>query len=620
MKKSITLFLSVFLFVCNVFSLDFAIRITPKMDFPQDSNYGLGFGAMVNADLDLFNIMTLGLEGGYSDIKVSATDSDLTLLQGGLNMGLYYYPVSRLYLSANASYGLHTLKASTIANPTKGTYYRAFGELGFRFTPNFVLNATGGYESIMLDNSPYLSYPFAGISAKINLSTNKNVSSNNFAIKFEQVSDAYPVYANMYKTVPLGYATITNVSSAEVRDVHVSFRAGKYTAADKECEVLSKMNRYKKIEVPVYADFGPEILRYSENGKINAELVISYRLLGKRMTEVQNIVLDVTHRNSFVWNDPACLSCFIDTGAPEILEVAKYIAGTEITNLKPGMNSPLQYAAAVMEGLRLSGIIYSQDTVTPYKEYVFTDKDDSVQYPLQTLSLMSGDYDDIGILICSCLECVGIGTGFVPLEDDFIVLVDTTIAPDKKSNQFLEDGVISDENTTWLALSMENFSKGFTTARLEAAKKLNKIAKAEDKSFEIVDVHSAWEYYPPVTFSAYSGAFKNPSKADIIAEVNKATSYYINNDVSALIKKFRSNGDTKRLADCYVRAGMYNEALNEYQKLNTIAAYNNMGMVYTTLKNYKAALNMYNKVLAKEPENKNALANIKKIKILTGEE
>ncbi|MBO4403817.1 MAG: tetratricopeptide repeat protein [Treponema sp.] len=620
MKKVFSIAFFSFALLANVSALDFAVRITPHMTFPLEEERDSGFGGVINADLDLFNFITVGLEGGYTSVKEKALDENYNIFLGGASMGLYFYPLSRLYMSANGSFGIHnmSINSASVDGSAGGTYWRGFGELGFRFTPGFVLSATGGYESFMIDGNPLVKTPYAGVSAKINFSTGKKASSG-FMTDFEQDSAAYPVYANMYKNVPLGYASVRNMSTAEVRDVHISFRAGKYSAAEKECASYSILNRYKKVQVPIYADFGPEILRYSENGQINGELVISYSFLGKRMVEVQNIVLDVRHRNSFVWVDTAALACFIDSGTPEILEAAKYIAGTEITNLKPGMNSPLQYAAAIMEGLRIAGIVYSEDTLTPYKDFHDGVKVDSIQYPLQTLNLMSGDYDDIGILVCSCLESFGVGTGFIAMDDDFIVLVDTGIVPEKKTNQFLEDGVISDANTTWLGLSMKNFSKGFTAARTAAAKKLIAMQKDKDTPYEIVDVHAAWEYYPPVAFSGYRGSYKNPSKDAVIKAVNEDIRNYINNDLAVLIKRFRAAGDTKRLADSYVRAGMYAEALAEYQKLNTISSMNNMGMVYAAQKNYKAALNMYNKVLAKDPNNKNALSNIKKIKILTGE-
>ena len=614
-KKIIALTLCAFISV-PFFSLEFAARLTPSLLFPTGEQMSTGFGVNAAFDLDLFNFLTLGLEGGFASTKQEALEKNFNIFSGGLSAGLYYYPLSRLYLSGNGSFGMYSISidSPSVTNNGSGLYWRGFGEVGFRFTPAFVLSATGGYSSYMIEGSSFLDSPFVGLSAKFNFSTNKKSSRGNFSVNFEQDSSSFPVYSSLYKKVPLGYATIRNISSAEVRDLHVSFQAGKYTAAQKECASFSILNRYKSVEVPVYADFSSEFLKYSEDGKINGELVISYSFLGKQMVEVQNIVLDVRHRNSFIWNDSAALACFIDPSTPEILEAAKYIAGTEIVNLKPGMNSPLQYSAAIMEGLRLADIDYSRDKVTPYTSFRNSEQIDSIQYPLETLGIMSGDYDDLGILVASCLESFGIGTGFVALDDDFIVLVDTRIVPEKKQNQFTGLDVISDANTTWLPLSMKTFREGFTKSRTQGAKLLN-----SGIEYEIVDVHEAWEYYPPVTFSGYRGSYKNPSKDAIIKAVNEATTYYINNELAALAKKFRSEGNTKLLADTYVRSGMYNEALAEYQKLNTTSAWNNMALVYTYQKKYKQAQDMYKKVLAKDSNNRSANAGMKKITALIGE-
>lgn len=619
MKKVLVTAILAFFAALNTFSLDFAFRITPNMAFPDEEvngdKLGTGFSGMLNADLDLFNFVTVGLEGGALSIKQDALDKNYNIFMGGASLGLYFYPLSRLYVSANGSYGIHStsIDAPSVTGSGKGTYWRGFGELGFRFTPGFVLNAVGGYENIMIDGTPLIKTPFVGLSAKFNFSTNKNSGMGSFSVKFAQDSAVYPVCANAYKTTPMGIASVRNMSSAEVRDVHISFRAGRYSAAEKECAVFSVINRYRSVDVPVYADFGPEILRYSEDGKINGELVISYSFLGKRMIEVKNIILDVKHRNSFSWDNLASLVCFIDSGTPEILEASKYLAGIEINNLKTGMNSPLQYSAAVMEGLRIAGVVWSEDSVTPYTKFRTNGEIDSIQYPIQTLNLLGGDYDDLGILVCSCLESCGIGTGFIALEDDFIVLVDTGVSAEKKDNQFTGDDVISDEKRTWLCLSMKNFSKGFTKSRLAAAKAL------KGKEYEIISVHDTWKDYPPVTFSGYKGSYKSPSKDAVIKAVNEATSWYVNNDLSSLIKKFSGSGQTKLLADTYVRAGMYSKAISEYQKISNVSAWNNMGLVYMAQKDYKSAAGMYNKVLAKDPQNKIALSNMKKLKIILGE-
>ncbi len=215
---------------------------------------------------------------------------------GGASAGVYYYPLSRLYVSANGSYGIDKaeIDSPSVVDSGSGSYWRGFFEAGFRFNPSIIFNAVGGYEKLSLDGDDFISASFAGLSAKFNFSFGKKSSSSSaFMVTFEQDAPVYPVFANLYKQAQMGLASVRNMSGAEARDVHVSFRAGKYTSAAKECASVSVLNRYKSLEVPVMADFSQEFLRFSEDGKINGELVISYKYLGKQVTEVQNIVIDV---------------------------------------------------------------------------------------------------------------------------------------------------------------------------------------------------------------------------------------------------------------------------------------------------------------------------------------
>ncbi|MBQ9283217.1 MAG: tetratricopeptide repeat protein [Treponema sp.] len=629
MKKILFLIPLICIFSFRLSAVDFALRISSGSAFPDNEKLGSGYGGMVNADIDLFNFCVVGVEGGYKAIRQKSLDENFNIFMGGVSGGVYYFPLSRMYVSANASFGFHDISINSpgVTDSGSGLYWRTFCEMGFRFTPSFILSGLAGYESFYLDSSKFISSYFAGLSLKFNFSSRGKSSSDSFAMEFNQDFPTFPVYSALYKQSPIGYAFIQNESSAEMQDVYVSFRAGKYTTTERESFEIPILRRHRGETVPVYADFSPEILRYGEDGKVIGELVLTYRFLGKAMTEIKPLILDVKHRNAFSWNDSEfnidSLVCFISSTTPEILEAAKYIAGVETNNLKTGMNSPFQYAAAIMEGLRLSGIVYSEDKLTPYSHYRLSEDTDSIQYPLQTLSLLGGDYDDLGILVCSCLESFGIATGFVALDDDFIVLVDTEIAPEKKSNNFGEDSVLSDENTTWLALAMSQFDRGFTKARLSAGEKLSRIQKklsvGQAFPYKIVSVHSAWKEFPPVSFSGYKGSYKNPPKNDVLKAVDDAISFYINNDLAELITRFKASGDTKLLADTYVRSGRYDEALSEYKKLNTTAAWNNMGLVYSAQKNYKAALEMYQKVLEKDKDNPTALSNIRKIQILIGD-
>ena len=104
---------------------------------------------------------------------------NFNIMAGGASAGLYFYPLSRLYLSANGSIGVHNININSpsVTSDSNGLYYRGFGELGFRFTPSLILNAVGGYEDFKVDGESLISGTFVGLGAKFNFSTGKKASS-----------------------------------------------------------------------------------------------------------------------------------------------------------------------------------------------------------------------------------------------------------------------------------------------------------------------------------------------------------------------------------------------------------------------------------------------------------
>ena len=87
--------------------------------------------------------------------------------------------------------------------------------------------------------------------------------------------------------------------------------------------------------------------------------------------------------------------------------------------------------------MRQAGIKYEEDVGTPYDTYhLDMETLDYIQYPYQTMLYKSGDKDDLGILIMSLLQSVGIQTGFLATQDDFIVLFNTEIPENRIDNFF----------------------------------------------------------------------------------------------------------------------------------------------------------------------------------------
>ena len=586
------------LLVSNMLSLsalDFVFKIEPTVMFPSvtQPNMQVAPGVTVQADLDFLNLLTAGVEGGYLFEQPKATDDGINTIFGGLNLGVYYYPISRLYLGAGAGFGIHSImtqvqkldsEEATEKKTLNGLYYRGFGEVGFRINPSLCINLAGGWSSYAAGTAlgqGFISGPFAALSLRMNGHVGTNGKSSAINVRINQDFDVFPVYSTVYGYEPFGTIYVKNDEGAELRDVHVSFRAGKYTNSAKLCGTVSKINRHTTVEFPLIADFSDEILGFTEDGKISGEIVIEYEFLGKKMSVTEPVIVSVCNRNAFVWGDSSALAAFISPDSQEIATFAKEVAGITRNNIYTGMNANLQYAIGIIEGLRLIGMGYSEDNTTPYATYHLDTEMDSIQYPLQTLQCLSGDYDDLGILVCSCLQTINVPTGYIPYDDDFIVLVKLNMGANQALNNFAStDGLVIDYDAdeVYLALSMKALDKGFTAS------------------------------YKPVAFSTNSSV-TTPKQDALVKNIKSAIQDYIASDIEAVIKRAREAGDSNKLGVALVRAGRYSEAKREFQKAadkGSISAMNNVANILMIEKNYTAAAAQYKAILQKDPSNKTA--------------
>ena len=145
--------------LCAVCALDLEFKLEPIVMIPLEEYMGIAPGVIAQGGVDLFNIVTVGAEGGYLYEKPEGSESINTVF-GGANIGAYYYPLSRLYVGAGGSIGFALYNSQVKKAATDETkedvyekksfsdiYYRGFGELGFRINPSLVVSAIGGYAS-----------------------------------------------------------------------------------------------------------------------------------------------------------------------------------------------------------------------------------------------------------------------------------------------------------------------------------------------------------------------------------------------------------------------------------------------------------------------------------------
>lgn len=634
-KKIVTGFL--LFFVCFFSSAaELVFKISPFALFPflsaGETKWDVvGGGAFLDINLKVFDFLSIGPAAGalmvpknnYSELS-SDEAAFVTVIPVGLSANMNFYPASRLEFGLGGATGYGIGKNGSMSHFSP--WYRATAEIGFRLNPQWSLGLNGAYfayQDTSWIGNPGIGGVSAGISVKFALDTQQ--MSGSLSGTMEQDESVFPLFYTIYKDAPFATVTIQNNESAEIRNATVFFRAEGYTNSDIECGRIPLIKKRKKETLSVYADFGKELLRFTESGKIPGEIVVTYDFLGQERTAVIPVVVPVYNRNQIRWSDPSAIASFISASSQEVLEFSKVLVGLARNHLRSGLNRNMQFAMYLYEGMRLSGIACADDFETPYNEFHSdAGKLDYIQYPYQTLFYKSGEKDDVGILFMALLESVGISSAFIPLPDDFIVLLNTTITVDKASRFFNGDErFLTIDDEIWLPISMKNLKEGFINSWYRASATLQKLIAA-DADMTFVALSDAWQVYPPAGFSSGENIDVIPVESALIAAVELDMSRYISTEFGPQITNLKNSIKTQgatvdiynQLGILYVRAGMYDDAIAVYERsasLGSVVAMNNLGNIASLRKKYLEAKKWYEKVLAVDPNNATARKNLSRV-------
>jgi tetratricopeptide (TPR) repeat protein len=637
-EKKIALFLLLVLAAAFGSALDFSLRPRGFVLFPLgagsktaagEERYSAGGGGDLVFEVDLASVLpnplglgyTLGLEGGIAFNPVKSAGSDnLSLYSGGGSLGLYYFPLSRLFTRLDGGLGISTGVLGGGRTPL-ALWWRFGGEAGFRFTPGFILSAAGGYRSWQNgDGGALYSGLYVGLSLQLSFETGGGAG-DGASIDFNQAEGVYPVFLSLYQRSPAGTLTITNHENAEVRDLRVSFRAAGYTASEFPCGTLPLLAKGRSATLPLYADFSPEILRFTGDGRILGEVVIRYRFLGQEKQSVQTVPVQVFSRNRFPPADRAGLAAFVSTASPEILEYAKHITGLARTNRRSGLNQNMQFAMWLFEGLLNGGIRLDASHTVPGE----------VQYPAETLGFTTGTNADIGLLYAAALEASGIPAAIIPTgmtgtgeAEEFIVACNLRV--DQSQAELLFDGldrVLVIDDQVWLPLSMNAFNEGFMQSWLDGVDALN-AAFAAGMEVDFIMLESAWGTYPSAPLPVQGGVSLRTGEAELSRRVNQVLARYISQELDPLIRAIQGTlrsdpaaASYNRLGILLTRAGRLAEAKTAYERaaaMGSVPAMNNRGNLALTERDYPGAERWFRQTLTADPENQTALRGLETVR------
>jgi len=628
----------------QLFAFDLSLRLKPFASFPTgDGNtdplgnemYSTGGGVDVGLELDVYTIFpnplgigyTLGVEGGMMiNPFLNEGESNISFYSAGGVLGLYYFPLSRLLVRADGALGVYRAASggsegdASASEP--GLFWRTGGELGFRFTPNFLLAANVGWKQYELANDILKSGVYTGLTAQLTFNagrTNEGVSA-----ALEQYGSVYPAFMQAYQSSPIGNIVIRNNENAEIRDVRVSFRAGAYTSSEYTCASIPILARGRKMDVPLLADFSSEILRFTDNGRIIGEIVIRYKLLGQQRETVRSVTVAVHNRNSFTDEDVSALAAFISPTSPETLEYARFIAGLERSNRRVGHNNNLSYAIWLYEGLRTSQITVKKAEEAGIRESGEGRREDirnqSVQFPSETLLFRTGTDRDLALLFAACLEGVGIGSAFIQTANEMLVAVSLNVS--QSSAETLFNGtsriLIVDDNV-WLPLSMTALNEGFLAAWNRGVSVLNS-ASAAGGIADFASAREAWAVYPPALMYELGRTNIRTDNAAVLREVNRVFQAYITQEINPVITRVsgmpNNAAQQNRLGILYVRAGRVADGKAAYERaagLGSVPAMTNRGNLALIEREFTAAERWFRQALQRDPQNAAALRGLERV-------
>ncbi len=615
--------------VFRLYAFDFNLRLTPVAAIPIGSAstpyYSLGGGAFLNADIDLFHFLSIGPEIGYYVTPLLNTGTYPTFFSGGLGIGSYFYPASRVALQAGGSGGVYEMSYDELSY--SNLWWKAYGDVGFRISPSLTLSGGAGYLNFRAEDEPMYTGILAGIGVRYFFRVGE--VSGSVTATLEQPEPVFPLLYGLYSRNSIGTLTIHNGETAEIRNVSVGFRADAYTSSQVLSGTRDIIRRNGTTTMPLYAEFSERIQNFTESGVIRGELEIKYELLGAERVSYQTLVIPVHNRNTVRWTDPAVLASFVSPNSPEVLDFSKYIVGIARNSLRTGLNRNMQFAMYLLEGMNVAGISYSNDDTTPYVEY---HRDptllDYIQYPFQTLAFRLGDYDDLGLLYAAALESVGIRTAIIPLRNDFIVAFSLEVTQQQAEALFDNtDRLLTIGNDIWMPLSFTVMREGFMNSWNNAVTSIEAAVNAGDP-IEIVVLRDAWATYPPSGIRGQEAGFQNPPEARVDRAVETNMLRYIATEFGPKIREVedeiaRSGGSTQlynRLGVLYVRAGLYNEARQEFAasaELGSLAAMINLGNIELLDNNFTAAGRWFREVLEQQPENQAARTGLERVEART---
>ncbi len=586
-----------------LFPFDTYVNATSQASEALYSTVSFGIGSTL--DFAVLPWLLPFVRGQYVDAPYASGGSALQAAEGDLGVGAIWRPTDRLSLRLDAMGGLAQLFAPSKSGPAYAAGARL--GLGYRFAPAITLGLSGGYSTYFGTQAPIFSAFEAGLSLSYDLSAVAGPKPR-LSVEDVKLDAVFPSLYAYYDDNAFGSVRIVNREDAAIRDVKVSFNAGRYMDQPKVCGQYASIPQGASMTVPVKALFSDSVLNITQGTDAKAEVIVEYSYLGVDRTVRAPIDFRMHHRNAITWSDDRRAAAFVSPTNPAALWFSKYAAGIVRDRLRGDINKPLQYAIGMFESERLYGLNY---VVVPANDYSvkhgLKDYIDSVQFPHQTLANRGGDCSDLAILFATLMQSVGVEAAFITIPGHIFAAFDTSLTEAAAKESFYDPGLLVFQGgKAWIPVEVTMVKDGFIKAWRVAAKEWADNSRAGAAAF--YRLPECWKVYPSAAFPDVNPRFTLPDDTDTALAFDGALDRFVAREIEPKVQSLEAavaKSDPKLRANelgiLFANYGMLKESwkyLSESAKAGQQEAWTNLGNVAYLRKDFNLALSYFQYALS----------------------
>jgi tetratricopeptide (TPR) repeat protein len=438
-------------------------------------------------------------------------------------------------------------------------------------------------------------------------------------VTLEQVSidEIFPVFRSYYDDHPIGTAVLKNGGATALENVKVELGLAKYMDAKKPCTAPTTIAAGSSGKVELTAVFNDEVLKISEGTKALATVTVSYTTGAASVSKDFVQTVQFLKLNAMTWDDDDRAAAFVTANDP----VVQRFRSAVVTNVDKGVTAVdknLRTAMALHQTLVKYGLKYWTDPNAAYEAVTRTKSAvDSLQFPVQTIQLKTGDCDDLSILAAALLESSSVESAFITVPGHIFVAFALAMKPEEAKKTFVKpDDLIFKSEKAWVPWEITALSGGFLKAWETGAKEWRASDAKGEAGFH--PVQAAWKKYKPVASPTSATAVTLPAEADWTKTYTEEVKTFINQQIATQVQKLQADIKSNparyeyvnKLGVLYARYGLTEEAHKEFLKLDTkdyVPALINLGNLAFLKPDMKTALSYYGRACKKESTNAKAL-------------